>query len=178
MIIRRIHQWDEYLFSFILAVLADSCNPCICNPPTLTEQTWMSERKKKSSSDNRPRCCFPCGRTVLINLCLPPGWFAAGFSCDCLELPDVSMDSSVEQSTPVWIYTPGSWWQGRFRSCTIDFARHNSCQRCKWWQTNDGAELTVREITWTLCKATQQSSHTPVSSSLPFYCHTQSLPNR
>lgn len=82
------------------------------------------------------------------------------------------MDSYAERSTAVRIHKQGDWLQLGFISCVIDCCWHNSCQRRKWWLTNDRVELAAREITSALCEATRQSSHIPVSFSVPFFTAT------
>lgn len=95
---------------------------------------------------------------VVINLCLPLGCPVANHSCAQLETPDVSMDSYTEQLTAVRIHKQSDWLLLRFISRMIDCCWHNSCQRRKWWLTNDRAGSAVREITSALCEATRQSS--------------------
>lgn len=120
--------------------------------------------------------CFSCLVFVAINLCLPPGHPVTSYSCDLLEVPDVTIGSCTEQLTAVRIHKQGDWLLLRFISYVIDCCWHNSCQWCKWWLTNDrvgsGGGGNYLGSLW---------SHTaiiPVSFSVPFYCHTQSLSNR
>lgn len=101
---------------------------------------------------------FPVRYLFVNNICLPPGSPVASYLCKQLESPDVSVNSSAEQSTAVWVHKQADQLQLRFISCMIDYCWHNSCQRRKWWLTNDSAGSVVREITSALCEATQQSS--------------------
>lgn len=92
---------------------------------------------------------------------MPPGcpvMWCPSYSCDQLETPDVSVHSYTEQLTAVQIHKQGDWLLLGFISCMIDCCWHNSCQRRKWWLTNDRAGSAVREITSALGEATRQSS--------------------
>lgn len=117
-------------------------------------------------------------KVFVIIFCLPSGCPVVRYSCDQLKRPHVSMDSYTEPLTAVPIHKRCDWLRLRFIIFVIDCCWHNSCQQRKWWLTNDRVKLATREITSPLCEAKRQSSHIPVSFSVPFYCHTQSLPNR
>jgi len=66
------------------------------------------------------------------------------YSCDQLEPP---MDSHTERLTAVRIHKQGNWLRLGFISRVIDCCWHKSCQRRKWWLTNDRVESAAREIT-------------------------------
>lgn len=88
-----------------------------------------------------------------------------------LRLLDVSVDSCVEQLT-AQIHKHSHWLQSWFVSCMIDCGCHNSCQRWKWWLTNDSVELAEGEIT--RLSAKPPDNH-PTSPCLSHYLFTATL---